>query len=135
MIKVLFFCLYCLYSAVAFSAETTQTTQTTQTNQTNQTNQSQVSHIRVLASSCAACHGTHGNSVGITPTLAGLNVGYFVTQMLAFKLGERSSTVMHHHAKGLTEEEIQSLANYFASQPRVSPVTPPSEQLKARHGH
>lgn len=97
--------------------------------------QNQQSHTRILAASCAACHGTQGNSVGITPTLAGLDKGYFITQMLAFKRGERSPTVMHHHAKGLTEDEIQSLAVYFAQQPRVTHIAPKTEQLKESHGH
>lgn len=97
--------------------------------------QNQQLHTKVLAASCAACHGTDGNSVGITPTLAGLDQGYFVTQMLAFKQGERNPTVMHHHAKGLSVEEIHLLADYFAAQPRVTHSAPPSEQLKDSHGH
>ena len=125
MFKVLIFCICWLCSEVAMSAEP---------NQANHVD-SHASHIRVLAASCAACHGTQGNSVGITPTLAGLDQGYFVTQMLAFKRGERSPTVMHHHAKGLTEDEIQSLAIYFAAQARLSRTAPQTEQLKASHGH
>ncbi|MDO8961892.1 MAG: c-type cytochrome [Methylophilus sp.] len=91
-------------------------------------------HMKVLAASCAACHGTNGNSVGITPTLAGLDQGYFLSQMLAFKQGERKPTVMHHHAKGLSLEEIHLLAAYFASQPRVTQTVPKSERLKDNHG-
>lgn len=125
MFKVLFFCICWLCSDVAMSAEPIQTNHA----------DIHASHIRVLAASCAACHGTQGNSVGITPTLAGLDQGYFVTQMLAFKRGERSPTVMHHHAKGLTEDEIQSLAIYFAAQARLSRTAPQTEQLKASHGH
>lgn len=123
MVKVLFICASWLIPALAFSAEALQAEHT------------QASHIRVLAASCAACHGTQGNSVGITPTLAGLDKGYFVTQMLAFKRGERSSTVMHHHAKGLTEDEIHLLGAYFAEQPRISRTAPKTEQLKENHGH
>lgn len=81
-------------------------------------------HIQVLAASCAACHGHDGNSVGGTPVLAGLDAAYFVSQMQAFRTGERTSTVMHHHAKGLTESEIVQLAAYFAAQPRVTQTTP-----------
>lgn len=81
-------------------------------------------HLRVLAASCAACHGTNGNSVGGTPVLAGLAPGYFISQMKAFRSGEPASTVMHRHAKGLTEAEIHLLADYFAAQPRFS-VAPP----------
>jgi sulfide dehydrogenase cytochrome subunit len=81
-------------------------------------------HIRTLAASCAACHGTNGNSVGGTPVLAGLDQGHFTSQMLAFRSGERPSTVMHRHAKGLTPAEIEQLAHYFAAQPRTAAITP-----------
>jgi sulfide dehydrogenase cytochrome subunit len=84
----------------------------------------QQTHIQVLASSCAACHGTGGNSVGGTPVLATLDKNYFSRQMLAFRNGERTSTVMHHHAKGLTLEEIDQLAAYFSSQPRRPALKP-----------
>ncbi|HQR50962.1 MAG TPA: c-type cytochrome [Methylophilaceae bacterium] len=81
-------------------------------------------HQRVLAASCAACHGTNGNSVGGTPVLAGLDRSYFVLQMQAFRTGERSSTVMHTHAKGLTEEEIGLLAEYFSVEKRTASSSP-----------
>ena len=81
-------------------------------------------HIRVLAASCAACHGANGNSVGGTPVLAGLERNHFVLQMQAFKSGVRASTVMHHHAKGLNEAEIDQLADFFAVQTRVTSSSP-----------
>jgi cytochrome subunit of sulfide dehydrogenase len=94
---------------------------------------SNTSHIRTLAASCAACHGTQGNSTGITPTLAGLDAGYFTAQMLAFKDGSRPATVMHHHAKGINVDEINLLANYFSQQKRVSSQPPKAQALKASH--
>lgn len=81
-------------------------------------------HTHVLASSCAACHGTNGNSVGGTPVLAGLNAEHFINQMQAFKSGERPSTVMHRHAKGLTQEEIAELAEHFSRQLRHTAELP-----------
>lgn len=90
-------------------------------------------HIRTLAASCAACHGTQGNSTGITPTLAGLDGGYFTAQMLAFKDGSRPATVMHRHAKGINVDEINLLANYFSQQKRVSNQPPKAQALKAGH--
>jgi len=75
-------------------------------------------HTRTLAASCAACHGTDGNSTGGMPVLAGLERNHFVLQMQSFRNGARASTVMHHHAKGLTLEEIEVLADYFSQQPR-----------------
>lgn len=82
------------------------------------------SHIKVLAASCAACHGTNGNSVGGTPVLAGLDKSYFLKQMQSFRDGSRESTVMHHHAKGLTAEEIELLADYFSKEPRTAASSP-----------
>lgn len=93
------------------------------------------SHVQVLSASCAACHGTNGNSVGGTSVLAGLDRAHFVAQMMAFRTGDRSSTVMHRHAKGLTVEEINELADYFAMQPRqVSTLPPPVQKMVKSHG-
>ena len=75
-------------------------------------------HARNLAASCAACHGTNGHSVGGTPVLAGLDKALFVTQMKDFKSGARPATVMHHHAKGYTDDEFGKLADFFAAQKR-----------------
>lgn len=86
-------------------------------------------HLRVLAATCAACHGTNGNSVGGTPVLAGLAPDYFTKQMQAFRSGELTSTVMHRHAKGLTNDEIRQLADYFSQQPRVT-TPPPATETK-----
>ena len=86
-------------------------------------------HTQSLAASCAACHGTNGNSVGNTAKLAGLKADYFVTQMLAFKSGARKATVMHRHASGLTEDEINQLAVYFSSQEPKVPAQLKSETL------
>ena len=93
------------------------------------------SHIQVLSASCAACHGTNGNSVGGTSVLAGLDRSHFVAQMMAFRTGERSSTVMHRHAKGLTLEEVNDLADYFATQPRqVSALPSPAQTMVKSYG-
>ena len=86
-------------------------------------------HIQSLAASCAACHGSEGNSVGGTSVLAGLDASHFVLQMMAFRNGTRSSTVMHRHAKGLTVEEIDALAIYFSQQKRVTALIPPNQTL------
>lgn len=88
-----------------------------------------INHTQSLAASCAACHGTNGNSVGNAAKLAGLNADYFVAQMLAFKSGARKATVMHRHASGLTEAEINELAAYFASQVTKTPAQLKSQPL------
>ncbi len=90
-------------------------------------------HTRTLAASCAACHGTNGNAVGVSPVLAGLDATYFTTQMLAFRNGSRTSTVMHHHAKGLKADEINDLAVYFSQQDRVANSALKPQALKENH--
>jgi cytochrome c553 len=41
-----------------------------------------------------------------------------VAQMKAFKDGSRPATVMHQLTKGLTDQQIESMADYFAAQKR-----------------
>lgn len=72
----------------------------------------------LLAASCAACHNTEGRSVAGTPVLAGLTRQQFVGALQEFKAGTRKATVMHRHAKGYTEQEIELLADYFSAQKR-----------------
>lgn len=90
-------------------------------------------HIRTLAGSCAACHGTNGNALAGNAVLAGMDKDYFTTQMLAFKNGEKSATVMHRHAKGLQIDEINQLAAYFSAQKPISVISPRAQELKAEH--
>lgn len=73
---------------------------------------------RNLSASCFACHGTDGNSEGGMPVLAGVDKAWFVSQMNDFKSGARPATVMHQHARGYTDEEIELLAGFFAAQKR-----------------
>lgn len=92
-------------------------------------------HIRTLAASCAACHGTLGNAVQTgaeqdATVLAGLDKNHIVQRLLAFKSRERKSTVMHHHATGLTLEEIDQLAEYFSHQAPVKQSALKSQTLK-----
>lgn len=98
-------------------------------------------HIRSLAASCAACHGTQGNAVSIdnitdsTPALAGVSKTEIINKLQAFKSGERSATVMHRHAKGLTANEITALAEYFSMQVPHSPISLKPQKLRADHAN
>lgn len=79
--------------------------------------------LRSLAATCAACHGTDGRAVdgaGMV-SLRGLDRQYLQAQLMAFRDGTRPATVMHQIAKGYTPEQIEQLAAYFASLPRVAP--------------
>lgn len=73
-------------------------------------------HQRALAAMCANCHGTEGRTIdgSAIPSLAGMPRDYMVTQMKAFRDGTRPATVMHQLTKGLTDQQIETVATYFA---------------------
>jgi cytochrome c553 len=71
---------------------------------------------RSLAATCANCHGTGGVSAGEVPSLAGASKEDIVRKMKEFKSGARPATIMHQLAKGYTDEQIETLAAWFASQ-------------------
>lgn len=73
-------------------------------------------YARSLAATCFACHGTDGRSVGgVPPSLAGQNRDYLLKQMQEFRDGKRPATIMHQHAKGYTDEQLNLIAAYFAA--------------------
>jgi cytochrome c553 len=66
---------------------------------------------------CQACHGTDGNSpVGMYPKIAGQHASYTVTQMKALRDGGRKDPVMSPMAANLSDQDIEDLAAFFASQ-------------------
>lgn len=73
-------------------------------------------YARTLAATCFTCHGTDGRSVGgVPPSLAGQNRDYLLKQMQEFRDGKRPATIMHQHAKGYTDEQLNLIAGYFAA--------------------
>ena len=71
---------------------------------------------RNLAATCTGCHGTNGYSEGGMPLLAGLDKAYIVNAMKEFKAGTRPATVMHQHAKGYSDEQVERIAEFFSAQ-------------------
>lgn len=72
-------------------------------------------YARNLAATCTACHGTDGRSVdGIPPSLAGQDKNYLLQTMKDFKAGKRPATIMHQHAKGYTDQQLELIATYFS---------------------
>ena len=66
---------------------------------------------------CASCHGAHGEGKSITPAIAGQVPEYFVRTMKAYQTKHRKNDVndgMGQFTHDLTDEEIQSLAHYYA---------------------
>lgn len=72
-------------------------------------------HTRTIASTCLSCHGPDGKSQSAMPSLAGIDKTYFVTQMKAFKSGQRPASVMQRHAPGYTDQEFEKMGEYFAA--------------------
>lgn len=74
--------------------------------------------MRALAATCAQCHGTDGRAVEgeALVRLAGMPQDYLLSQLMAFRSGERKATVMHQITKGYSPEQLAALAKYFAAQ-------------------
>lgn len=68
------------------------------------------------ASSCSGCHAADARIVTPVTRLVGRSAADLVTQMLAFKTGQRPSTVMDRIAKGFTDAEIRAIAEWYARQ-------------------
>lgn len=66
---------------------------------------------------CLTCHGATGKSNNaIYPHIAGQHAEYLVKAMKAYRDGGRQDPLMTPMAVGLTDREIEELANYYASQ-------------------
>jgi cytochrome c553 len=69
------------------------------------------------AAVCFSCHGPNGNSANpVWPRLAGQNAVYITEQLHLFKSGIRKNPVMQPMAAGLSDQDIDNLAVYFAAQ-------------------
>lgn len=67
---------------------------------------------------CGNCHGDDGNSTTAEiPSLAGQPALAITNQMIYFRERLRSSEVMTPQAQGLSDPEIEALAEYYSEQP------------------
>lgn len=70
------------------------------------------------AAACVACHGA-GGAAPISPQypiLAGQYADYLAQALLQYQNGARANAIMVGLAAPLSEEDIEDLAAYFASQ-------------------
>lgn len=66
---------------------------------------------------CATCHGADGNSqLAINPKLAGQNAKYLVKQLQDFKSGARPGITMSAMVLSLSEQDMEDIAAWYASQ-------------------
>jgi cytochrome c553 len=79
---------------------------------------------RSLAATCFTCHGSDGRSVGgIPPGLAGRDKAELLQALKDFQSGKRPATIMHQHAKGYTDAQLEAIAGYFAGV-KAGPAAP-----------
>ena len=68
---------------------------------------------------CATCHGNGGNSqIPMNPSLAGQNANYIVKQLQDYQSGARQNATMASMVASLSEQDIEDIAAYYASQER-----------------
>lgn len=66
---------------------------------------------------CIACHAEDGNSTNPQfPRLAGQHTDYLVKALRDYKTGERKNPIMAPFAAGLSPQDMEDLAAYFAQQ-------------------
>ena len=68
------------------------------------------------AAACSGCHPTSTRVTSPVPRLAGRDSAAIVKAMQDFRSGVRTGTVMDRIAKGFTDEEIQAIAAWYATQ-------------------
>ncbi len=68
---------------------------------------------------CAACHGPDGNKPTAPdfPVLAGQHADFLKKALADYKSGKRNNAIMKGFAATLSNQEMDDLAAWFASQP------------------
>ena len=82
--------------------------------------------VEDLVAVCVACHGEDGNAtIEGYPNLAGQNAKYLLHQMELMRSGERQIPLMLGQLEQRTDEELESIANYYAGLPgRIGQASP-----------
>ncbi len=76
----------------------------------------EMSNGSIIGATCMGCHGFEGKGSGNIPRLAGLSKGVIAGKMLDYKSDGLEGTVMNRIAKGYSDEEIQAVSEFFATQ-------------------
>ena len=80
---------------------------------------------------CSGCHGVDGNAAYPSARLAGQATQRFAQSMMDFKAGRRFHPVMNILAFGLTQQDIDDMAMFYAAQ---KPLTLENASLYWRLG-
>ena len=71
-----------------------------------------------VAERCQACHGPDGNSPSpLFPRLAGQYADYLLKTLEDYRSGERENAVMKAFAMQMSDQEMEDVSAFYASQP------------------
>jgi cytochrome c len=73
-----------------------------------------VEYGEYLSGECVTCHRTDGTVTKI-PDITGWDTKSFIAVLRAYKTRERQNKVMQTITSGLSDEDMEALASYFAS--------------------
>lgn len=76
--------------------------------------------IPAAVSKCSKCHGARGEGHGKNPALAGKQASELSERLKMYKSGELSNRIMNKYAGALSDEEIERIAEYYASLPATT---------------
>ena len=87
---------------------------------------------KIKSATCVACHGATGNSVvdGF-PKIAGQHQSYTFKQLKDFKSQKRKDGTMFGMVAALTEQDMQDLAAFYASQTTSTNVAKKDKEMLA----
>ena len=72
---------------------------------------------RKKAETCQACHGLDGHALDPNyPELAGQHESYLIKALADYRSGERDDAIMASFVRSLSNQDIEDLAAWYASQ-------------------
>jgi cytochrome c553 len=86
---------------------------------------------RHLAQECTGCHRIDGIDNGI-PSIIGWQTDVFVATVKFYQAGKRTNPVMVSVANSLNDEQLNALAAYFATLPKLPPKSAAPLDKKSR---
>lgn len=70
---------------------------------------------RLLASQCLGCHAADPNGTGGFERLNGESAAEIVDELTEMRVSSKELDIMHMQARGYTDDQIQRLAQWFAT--------------------
>ncbi|TAD90857.1 MAG: cytochrome C [Alphaproteobacteria bacterium] len=68
----------------------------------------------LIAQACRGCHGQAGLGMEGTPAIVGMDPATFQRLWGEFRANQRPATIMNRIARGYSDQEVATLAAYFA---------------------